>query len=509
MYFPPEILSAILCSQSKIELKKARLVCKAFDAAAVPFLFDEIFIAARYADIEKAILLASRFGSFVKALIFCSEEFSSDVTLHDFKHQWADVNLATSYYTSYCKLREEQEQLLSEGEFFRYLCSTLILLSNLRKITLTSIHCIPKLSLFRQSYVDGCLRTFNPRSDTEYPALKSLKPTLDHECFASINGPKRSDPNSWPEVLRALHVSGNTNVKTIVTEGDDSWSGLVSSHFRMTSRQRFCVAKVLQNLTRLHIHLDGYLVNDVVNGELFPQRVIAQTLSAAINLESLMIEIIGNYVQWEEEEEDQDARTTFEMILGSCKMPKLVTLGLSRFTTTEAEMTTFLQDSQGIRHMSLDDVKIISGSWEDVFRNMKATLPLKSFESRGLHGGVTELFDASFGWKHETDRAIEKFLFGDGPNPFSNAALKDAEMENENLLLSEFLDEVWCREGFRCWHMTISLWAAELVGNHVPSGIEISSHVASRGKSIQSHALIAHMYTWTSHAHGFVGFLYS
>ena len=251
IYFPPEILSAILCYQSRIELKKARLVCKAFDAAAVPFLFDEIFIAARYADLEKAILLASRFGSFVKTLIFCSEEFLSDVTLHDFKHQSADVNLATSYYTSYCKLREDQEELLSEGEFFRYLCSTLILLSNLRKITFTSIHRIPKLSLCRQSYVDRFLRTFNPRSDTEYPALKPLRPTPDHEFFAFINGPNRSDSNSWPEVLRALHVSGNSNVKQIVTEGKGGSSGLVTSDFRMTLRQRLCAAKGVPELSTL------------------------------------------------------------------------------------------------------------------------------------------------------------------------------------------------------------------------------------------------------------------
>lgn len=72
---------------------------------------------------------------------------------------------------------------------------------------------------------------------------------------------------------------------------------------------------------------------------------------------------------------------------------------------------------------------MISGSWENVFQNIKATLPLKSFESRGLHGGVTELFHARFGWKHESDRVIENFFFGDDLNPFSNAALEDAEME--------------------------------------------------------------------------------
>ena len=50
MYFPAEILSATLCYQPKIDLKKARLVRKAFDAAAIASFFDGIFVTARYVD---------------------------------------------------------------------------------------------------------------------------------------------------------------------------------------------------------------------------------------------------------------------------------------------------------------------------------------------------------------------------------------------------------------------------------------------------------------------------
>lgn len=130
MYFPPEILFAVLRYQPKIELKKARLVCRAFDAAAVPFLFDEIFVTVRYADIERSTLLASRFRPFVKTLVFYSETFEPNVSRVNFDCLMADTDLATSYYASYCKLREEQKELLDEGEFYGYLCSTLIVLSS-------------------------------------------------------------------------------------------------------------------------------------------------------------------------------------------------------------------------------------------------------------------------------------------------------------------------------------------------------------------------------------------
>ena len=139
MYIPPEITSAILYHQSKTELKKARLVSKAFDAAAVPFLFEEIFVFARYADMEKATLIASRFGHFVKTLIFCSESFEPGISWNHFKATMGGSHLARSYYYSYCKLRDEQEELRKGGEFFGHLCSILILLSNLQKVVLTNM----------------------------------------------------------------------------------------------------------------------------------------------------------------------------------------------------------------------------------------------------------------------------------------------------------------------------------------------------------------------------------
>ena len=131
MYFPHEILSNVLSHQPKIELKTARLVCKAFDAAAVPFLFKKIYLIARYADMEKASLLASHFGSYVKTLLLSSETFDRDPSLETFRLRTNNEDLATSYYESYRKLKEEQEELLSGGEFFGHLCSTLPVLPQL------------------------------------------------------------------------------------------------------------------------------------------------------------------------------------------------------------------------------------------------------------------------------------------------------------------------------------------------------------------------------------------
>lgn len=434
MYIPPEIISAVLSHQSKNELKKARLVSKAFDAAAVPFFFDEIFVFARYADMEKATLIASRFGRFVKTLIYCSEFFEPHISWKNFKYTMGDNHLARSYYYSYCKLRDEQEELMNGGEFFGHLCSTLILLCNLQRVVLTNSKDSNDLCWCHKAYLDGHSRTYNPWSDDHQPVLRSWKPAPDHECLKSIYGIDYRKFNAWPELLRALYTSGTNTVKSIVTKGFYEDSGVTIGAFCMTPRHRFCAVKVLQNLTSLHLDLMLYFMDDFgvtsgVDNKLYVELVVAKTLSAAVNLKSLMIELIGELAH--DEDGGQDTTTTFGMILGDCHMPKLVTLGLSRFPITEVGMTTFLHDSPGIRHLSLDDIEIVSGSWENMFQTIKDDLSLETIQTRRLDGG-TELFRAGhFRTGYEPGPLVEKFLFGDGLNPYCKIALENAEAEFE------------------------------------------------------------------------------
>ena len=420
MYFPPEIISAVLYHLPNNELKRVRLVCKVFDAAAVPFLFDELRVVARYVTVEKATLVASRFGRFVKTLIFCSEAFQPDQPDPASSIIWRGGPNCFSYQ----KLIEEQEELLDGREFFGHLCSILIALSNLQKVVLTDMYQTPGVCWCHQAYVDGHLRTFDPWSDQNYSVLRSWRPGPEHRCLVSNFGLNHMDFNAWAELLQALFTSKNTNVKSIVTAWDSIYSGLDISFFYMTSRQRFCAAEALSNLTNLHLHLDHSSVVDLVvtrdiDNKLYSERLVAKILSAAINLKSLMIELTGELPP---AERGQDRTTTFEIILGDCKMPKLVTFGLRCFTISEVGLTTFLQDSPGVHHMSLEEVAMISGSWGNVFQSIKDKLPLKTVEIKDLYEGA-ELSDAE---SFDGGPPIEQFLFGDGPNPFRKAALEDA-----------------------------------------------------------------------------------
>ena len=429
MNFPPEILSSVLSHLPKTETKTARLVCKAFDAAAVPFLFKDIYLIARYADMEKASLLASRFGSYVKTLILSSENFEAHVTWRTFKCTMANRKLAKSYYHSYRKLQDEQEELRSGGEFFGHLCNILTVLPHIQTVILTNGDRTEKLCWCQQAYVDGRSRNYDPFLGKHYPELKSLSQPPEHECETSINGLDDPECNAWHQILSALYTTGNTKVKAIATEL--CRAGLTVNAFcMMTPRQRYCTAKVLPNLTSLHLHLefDFGLFGDEISSD----RVIARTLSAAINLKSLVIEAIEASI--ESEKEYRHTPTTFQMLLEGCDMPKLVTFGLGNSAFREAEMTNFLQNSQQIKHMSFHDLTLISGSWENMFHTIKGSLALERFEFESLQGGLKQLSKAGFDCtEYEPYPAIEKFLLGGGPNPFSVAALEHAAMENQYL----------------------------------------------------------------------------
>ena len=420
--FPLETLSATMSHLPKTDLKKARFVCKAFDAEAVPFLFKDIYLIARYADMEKATLLASRFGSYVKTMILSSEWFDDRMTWERFKRRVGNVKLAKSYYDSYRRLEFEREELLTGGEFFYHLCNTLAILPLLHKVILTDGERTEDLCWCQQAYVDGHSRAFDPFSDEDYPELKNLRPPPEHHCVKASSGLGQMECNVWSQLFRALYTTGHTKVKTIVTEV--CGSGLTVSAFFKSPRQTYCTTNVLPILTSLHLHLDFHTYYYNEDDESFLEPVIAQTLSAAINLESLMIELMDT--GFDDEQEDQGI-TTFELVLEGCKMPRLRTFGLTDFSVPEDGMTDFLQHSQGIRHLSLDDVRLTSGSWEDMFKTIKDNLSLETFEFDNLQGGVAELTEAGFICEeYQPYPAIKEFLLGDGPNPFSVEALEYA-----------------------------------------------------------------------------------
>ena len=86
MDMPLEVLSLSLCRLEKSDLMSVRLVSKAFERAAVPFLFDEVYFSTNRVDIELAQLIISHFNAYIKMIVFslfCWHEMDR----HEFKRQ--------------------------------------------------------------------------------------------------------------------------------------------------------------------------------------------------------------------------------------------------------------------------------------------------------------------------------------------------------------------------------------------------------------------------------------
>ncbi|KAK3170305.1 hypothetical protein OEA41_009692 [Lepraria neglecta] len=145
----PEILSLSLCRLEKSYLKSVRLVSKAFERAAVPFLVDEVYFSTNEVDIELAQLINSRFNAYVKAIIFSSfywhemdwREFKRQISYQakskfDLKDKLLPKHL-TIGWDDYCRLPEEQQEMLESGTCIAHLCFALHTVPNLRRLVVT------------------------------------------------------------------------------------------------------------------------------------------------------------------------------------------------------------------------------------------------------------------------------------------------------------------------------------------------------------------------------------
>ena len=142
---PTELLGLIFCYVEKKDLKSIRLVCKTFRQAALPSLFDEIYLSTNRADLEIAHLTIRHFKTSIKTMIL-STVYYQELKWGDFKRlamykvKSRDHNLVAHLslgYNNYCRLRSEQQEGLGSGACLAHFCSALRSLPNARKLIVT------------------------------------------------------------------------------------------------------------------------------------------------------------------------------------------------------------------------------------------------------------------------------------------------------------------------------------------------------------------------------------
>ena len=400
---PPEILSLVCGFLQKRVLKRVRQISKIWDQAAIPHLFNEIFISQDVTDFHIAKLVIHHFRHYIRTLVFSSLYYRDVISRHFGIDD--DTNHSDYAFTLYHIMCNKQQETLA------YLSFALTSLPNIRKIILTdtfSSRLMPHQSL----------QVYQPRKLKACPFEDCDLTPVDHlDGFVRETGfLKKDSTNPWRLVLSALSTT-KANVRELTMEPDEMCLGTDSAAFSMSPWGLSQAILSFRNLTKLRLSLiddTEYFMPGVDTCHVF--RNVAKLLGNAINLESLSLDISS----------DGDPPTSsslFQEILGQCKFPKLRSLILAFFTSSDEELLRLLSHSKRLEQITINCFTLATGSWMRIADWIRASLPLlKHAELAHLYGGFDNTIDEDGYLDLYGD--VGNFLFASGENPFTKNALE-------------------------------------------------------------------------------------
>ena len=390
MRLPPELQTLICQNMTKAELKCARLVCKSFDRASIPFLFDEVFFAANYSILDTADLIASRFGLYIRTInlsiidynVFSRKAFVTNIerrmgrtlerlTLEQFN---AHVEHAFDLYN---KARIEDLEITDSGELLAKLCLTLTKSPKLRKFIATN-------------YDSGLLCGLGDLLHPNFPwkrdilcPLKDCKLSVsDHIGFLHHSDPLYSTRREPLHLaMLAISVAKPTIAELAILYHRENAIKYENSLF-LTARQSARLTSQFQSLKSLRLGLGKSPGENRCDGS-----TIAKALSAAVNLESLSID--GDF-PFSTTRREFPAPTMMSSLLGSCQSPKLKSLKLRFVNSGDDEFLYFLENSPGLTHLKLDNFYLESGLWERLLEETCSTFPLESIRLHNVRAWISD-----------------------------------------------------------------------------------------------------------------------
>ena len=389
---PPELLSLVCGFLPKQALKQVRQVSKTWERAAVPTLFDQIFMSLQMADLLIAKLVIRRFKQYIRVLVFSSlyyEGMGRDYFVRHYRNFDTDPDTAIVHSDYALKLyrtvQKDQQKHLRTGLVSAYLSFTLTSCPNVRKIILTDS---PSSRLMSWK----SLQVFEPQRSKNCPVKGcNLNGTKHFPARAQWSGfIEDGSPNPWRLILQALSVT-ESNISELTMLPEDRETMVATSAFSMTSRELEQVKLRFQTLTRIRLLFAW-------NSESTAARSynnMAKLLRCAVNLEHLALAGI--------DEDDFDDRCPLQGILGGCAFPKLKSLILGFFEFSEAELLRLLTPSKELQHLTIERPFLKKGSWMRIAEWVRGSLP--SLRKAHLDGRQGEnLFTADVLARYHADR---------------------------------------------------------------------------------------------------------
>ena len=421
--FPPEIVSLVCGFLQKDDLKQVRQVSKIWEQAAIPYLFNKIFISQDITDFRIAKLIICQFQHYIRTIVFSSINYTK-VNRETFRRAFIDNirmsgiddNLNTDHsdyaFALYCIMRNKQQESITKDTSSAYLSFALTNLPNIQKIMLTDTS--SSRSMSRQS-----MQVHQPRELKACPVEDCDLTPMDHlpGVFRETVFPRTGSTNPWRVVLSALSTT-KANVRELTMEPGTMYLGTNSAAFSMPPWGLSQAILSFRNLTKLRLSL-FVDIDEFTTGPnpCHAYRSVAKLLNNAINLENLSFDLCG---------EPWSSSSLFHGVLGQCRFPKLKSLILAFLTSSDEDLLRLLNHSKRLEHITLSGHTLATGSWMRIADWIRASLPLlKHAELDQLYGGFDEFSDIEEYVDLYGD--VGKFLFASGENPFAKKALEKLE----------------------------------------------------------------------------------
>ena len=400
MRLPPELQTLICQSLTKTELKCARLACRSFNRAAIPFLFDEVFVAANYSILDTADLVASRFGLYIRTInlsiidynFFSKKKFVDNISTRterialrlSFEEFDAHVEHAFDLYN---KARREDLEITDSGELMAKLCLILGKLPRTRKFIATR-HDSGLLCRLG----DLLHPNFPWKKDILCPFRDCKLSVSDHIGFLDQSDPRystRREPLHLAMV--AISVAKPTITELAILYHRENAIKYVDSFF-LSERQSARLKSQCQSLKRLRLGLGKSPGENNYYGT-----TVAKALSVAVNLESLSID--GDF-PFRTTTRELRPLTIVSSLLGDCQFPKLKSLKLRFVSSRDDELLDFLENSPGLIHLKLENFYLESGLWERVLEIIRSTVTLKSLRLHEIWAWISDTEDYEMYYEH-------------------------------------------------------------------------------------------------------------
>ena len=410
---PPELLSLICGFLPKQALKQVRQVSKIWERAAVPILFDQIFMSLEMADLLIAKLVIHRFKQYIRVLVFSSlyyRKMDRDAFVEYYRDIDTDPDTAIVHsdyaFKLYRSAQKDQQKHLRTGLVSAYLSFALTSCPNVQKIILTD-------SPSSRSMSWKSLQVFEPRRSKKCPVKRcNLNGTKHFPVRPQRSGfTLAGSSNPWRLIPQALSVT-DSNISELNMLPEDRATGVTEFAFSMTSGELKQIKLRLQTLTKIRLLFTWDYSESIA--ETYTN--IAELLSCAVNLEHLALAGF----------EDEKCCLGFELqwVLGGCAFPKLKSLILGSFYFSEADLLRLLIPSKGLQHLAIECpwLSVKEGSWMRIAEWIRASLPaLRTAHLDGLRGGLENPWLR--GGYFDVYGNVGEFLFGQGENPFTAKAL--------------------------------------------------------------------------------------